>query len=293
MNTKNALRAKLILLVYLTATMILLLFGYSIQKPEVMQQEFPYTITYSYQGKTETISDVFVGEYAYRAKYIGDAPTAWHGYIKDRDRLQSTYYSIANADGQAFSINVNLEPGYLMEDPRYAGSVCQPTAEYCSFDGVTETVVTNPAELEQLGFFLVSWEYPTPIENKFSFGGISLSSEATMYTSVIAVAALLVCLILIRKDQGLRYGKMDKLSIVLNFLIAIVAFPFIFMVSALSEIVADASFLQQVLYLTPALTVVGIAVSVVARRCGYGKRSLLVQFAGPAVFAGLLLMDLL
>ena len=284
MKTKNALKANLILLVYLVATTMLLLWGYSVQKPEVERCEFPFTITYSYQGRTETISDVFVGEYMLKAKYIDQNPVTWYGYIKDHNMLESSFYRVVELESQTVFINVNLIAGYLMGDPRNAGSVCQPTAEYRSFDGVAETVVTKPAELEQLGFSLVSWEYPASIENTFAFGGISLSSEATMYTAAIAIAALLACMILIKKDKDTMYGKIDKVSIVLNFLIAFVAFPFIFMVSALSEILADTSFWQQILYLTPALTLLGVAASVSMRRCGYGKWSIIVQLAGPVVF---------
>ena len=285
MNTKNLKKAKIILVVYLIATLALLFLGYSVQKPKVVQQEFPFTITYSYQGKMETISDVYVGEYVRSAKYLGDDSVAWYGYIKDHDRLESDFYRIGEIDGQAFSINLNMEPGYLMGDPMHADSVCRPSGAYYSFDGTNDITVTDPAELAQLGLSIVSWEYPEPIENRFSFGGISLSSEATIYTAAIAIAALLACMILIKKDKEIVYGKMDKISIVLNFLIAIVAFPFIFMVSVLSEIVADTSVWQQILYATPALTVLGVAASVAMRRCGYGKHSMFVQFIGPFLLA--------
>ena len=157
-------------------------------------------------------------------------------------------------------------------------------------DGTNDITVTDPAELEMLGFSIVNWEYPKPIENAFSFGGISLSSEATMYTAIIAIAALLSCMILIKKDKELVYGKLDKVSIVLNVLIAIVAFPFIFIVSALSEIVADASVWQQILYFTPALTVLGIGASVALRRLGCKRTGFGIQFAGPLIFALLILI---
>ena len=289
MKAKNIRRAKIILVLYLIATLALLLLGYSVQKPKVARQEFPFTITYSYQGKTETISDVYVGEYVRRAKYLADDSLAWHGYIQDHNRLESDFYRIGEHDGQTFSINLNMVPEYLMGDPQYADSVCQPSGVCHSFDGTNDITVTDPEELAQLGLSIVSWEYPEPIENTFSFGGISLSSEATIYTAAIAVAALLACMILVKKDREIMCRKMDKVSVALNFLIAIVAFPFIFMVSALSEIVADTSVWQQVLYMTPALTVLGIAASVVLRRCGYGKGSLFIQFLGPILFAVALL----
>ena len=286
MNLNNRQKATIIFIVYLIATLILLFFGYSVQKPEITRQEFPFTITYSYQGETNTISGIYAGEYVPKAKYLGDNSVGWYGYIQDQDRLQADFYRIGEIDSQKFSINLNIVPGYLMGDPAYAGSVCQPAGVYHSFDGMNDITVTDPAELEKLGLSIVGWEYPEPVENHFSFGGFSLSSEATLYTAVIAIAALLACMILIRKDkQIVVYGAMDKISIMLNFLIAIVVFPFIFMVSAISEILADTSIWQQILYLTPALTVLGIGASVTLRRMGCKRIGFWSQFAGPAVFA--------
>ena len=264
--------------------------GYSVRKPDVARQEFPFNITYSYQGETKTISDVYVGEYVRDAKYIGDDSVAWYGYIRDHNRLESDFYRIGEIDGQAFSINLNIEPGYLMGDPAYADFACRPSGVCHSFDGTNDIMVTDPDELAQLGLSIVSWEYPEPIENAVSFGGISLSSEATMYTAFIAIAALLACMILIKKDKDIVYGKLDKVSIVLNFLIAILAFPFILIASALSEIVADTSIGQQLLYFTPALTVLGIGASVTLRRLGCKRIGFWSQFAGPVIFALLILI---
>jgi hypothetical protein len=290
MNSKNLKKARIILAIYLPATLALLFLGYSVQKPQVVLQEFPFTVTYSYQGETKTISDVYVCEYAPGAKYFGENSVAWYGYIQDHNRLESDFYRIGELEGKTFSINLNLEPGYLMGDPAYSGSECRPAGICHSFDGTKDVTVTDPGELARLGLSILSWEYPEPIENSFFFGGFSLSSEAVIYTAAIAIAALLACMILIKKDGAIVYSKLDKVSVVLNFLIAIVAFPFIFMVSALSEIVADTSLRQQVLYFTPALTVLGVAASVVLRRCGYGKGGLFAQFLGPVLFAVLLLI---
>lgn len=287
---KNRRKAWLIFSIYILATLVLLFFGYRVQKPAVKQQEFPFTITYCYDGETKTISDIFVVEYAPDAKYIGEDAMGWYGYIKDHDRMEPDYYRVAELEHQLFAINTNLEPGYLMGDPKYADSECVPCLTYHSFDGIEETTVTDPEELKELGFYLVSWEYPQPIENQFSNSSLSMSSEATMYTAVLAVAALICCVILIRKDPEVTYGPLDKSSVVLNFLVALVAFPFILLVSALSEIFADVTFLQQLLYLTPALTAISVALSVTLRRMGHQKVSFWIQFVGPALFVPLLLI---
>lgn len=288
---KNKLRIWIVLGLYLVATLALLLLGYSVQKPVVDKQEFPFSITYRYQGETKTISDVYVVEYERTAKYIGDNNVCWYGYIKDHDQMQADYYRVVDLENTLFAINVNFVPEYFMGDPAFAQTQCAPSADYHHFDGVEEIYVTDPAELEQLGFSLVSWEYPTPIENSFTYGGISLSSEATMYCALLAVLALVACMILVKKDPELTYSGLDKFSIVMNFLVAFVVFPFILIASALTEIVADASFGQQILYLSPAVTAIGIAASVVLRRLGRKYVSLAIQFAGPVVFALCLLLE--
>ena len=273
--------AWIILALHLSATALLLCFGYGIQKPAVQKQEFPFTITYTYQGQQQTISEVYVAEYSPFAKYLGDRPLAWFGYRLDQDRLESDFIRIAQNDTHAFSIDLNLEPGWLMGD--LADADCAPSGMAIRLDDGTR--ITDPGQLEQLGFRLDSWTYPQPTENRFSFGGISMSSEAVLYTSAIAIVSLVLCLIFVKKDRAQMGGNLNKISIALNLLVIAVAFPFMFIVSTLSEILGDTSALQQLLYLSPALTVTGVGASLVLRRRGYALPGLLIQLAGPAVFA--------
>ena len=273
--------AWIILALHLSATALLLCFGYGIQKPAVQKQEFPFTITYTYQGQQQTISEVYVAEYSPFAKYLGDRPLAWFGYRLDQDRLESDFIRIAQNDTHAFSIDLNLEPGWLMGD--LADADCAPSGLAIRLEDGTR--ITDPEALEQLGFRLEGWTYPQPIENRFSFGGISMSSEAVLYTSAIAIVSLVLCLIFVKKDRAQMGGNLNKISIALNLLVIAVAFPFMFIVSTLSEILGDTSALQQLLYLTPAMTVTGVGASMVLRRRGYALPGLLIQLAGPAVFA--------
>ena len=275
--------AWIILALHLTATALLLIFGYGVQKPAVQKQEFPFSITYTYQGEQKTISKVFVAEHTAFAKYLGDRPLAWFGYIQDQDMLSPDFIRIAEDDSYALSINLNLEPGWLMGDRVYAGSTCAPTGlAIRRSDGHR---ITDPAELDALGFRLDSWEYPQPTGNHFSFGGVSMSSEAVLYTSAIAITALLLSLIFVEKDPEQMSGKLNKIGVAMNLLIAVFAFPFILIVSTISEILGDTSVLQQLLYLAPALTVTCVGASVVLRRRGYSLPGFVIQFIGPALFA--------
>lgn len=107
---------------------------------------------------------------------------------------------------------------------------------------------------------------------------------AILSVSVIAIAALLLCMIFVERDWDQTGTILDKIGLVMNLLVVAFAFPFILIVSTLSEILGETSALQQVLYLTPALTMTGVCVSVVLRRRGYSLWGFLIQFIGPAVF---------
>ena len=273
--------AWIILALHLSATALLLCFGYGIQKPAVQKQEFPFTITYTYRGQQQTISEVYVAEYSPFAKYLGDRPLGWFGYRLDQDRLESDFIRIAQSDTHAFSIDLNLEPGWLMGDLAYAD--CAPSGLAIRLEDGTR--ITDPEALEQLGFRLEGWTYPQPIENRFSFGGFSLSSEAVLYTSAIAIVSLVLCLIFVKKDRTQMGGALNKLGIALELLVIAVAFPFMLILSTLSEILGDTSALQQLLYLTPAMTVSGVGASLVLRRRGYALPGLLMLLIGPVLFA--------
>ena len=274
--------AWIILALYLAATLGLLLFGYAVEKPAVRMQEFPFSITYTYRGEQKTISEVYVAEHTPYAKYMGDRSHGWSGYIRDHNRLETDFIRIAEDEAHAFSIDLNLEPGWLMGDSAYADSTCTPSG--CGIRLADGHRITDPEELEALGFRLDSWEYPQPIENRFSFGGFSLSSEAVLYTAAVAVAALLLILIFVEKDPAQTPTGLSKISVLVNLLVAVAGFPFILIVSTLSEILGDTSLLQQLLYLTPTLTLAGVGASVVLRRRGYALPGLLIQFVGPVLF---------
>jgi hypothetical protein len=282
MNKKIPRAAWIILTLYLAATALLLIFGYGVKKPALQEQEFPFSITYTLDGEQKTVSGVFVAEFSMSPGYLGDKSHGWFGYIRDQDLLSPDFIRIAEDETHALSINLNLEPGWLMGDSAYSGCTCAPSGHAIRLSD--ERHITDPAELEELGFRLDSWTYPQPIENRFSFGGISMSSESVLFTSAIAIVALLLCLICVKRDREQTVKPADKIGVVINLLVAAVAFPFILIVSALSEILGETSVMQQLLYLTPALTVAGVSASVVLRRRGYSPASFLIQFVGPVLF---------
>jgi hypothetical protein len=87
---------------------------------------------------------------------------------------------------------------------------------------------------------------------------------------------------------------LDKWGIVFNFLVGIIAVPFITFICIMFGIVeSHIELINQIVYNIPSITILGLALSVVFRRKGYSKAGFLIQFAGILPFALLFAMDAL
>ena len=141
---------------------------------------------------------------------------------------------------------------------------------------------------------IVDWEYPQPIENKFVFSNITrLTYNNVLPALAVSLLTLLVCIIFVKKDQGLTFGVVDKIPIVLNFIIGLVVLPFLTIVCCFIDINGNgADLCSQIAYCVPAVIGFGLAASVCLRRKGYKKAGFIAQFAGIAVFALVLILDI-
>ena len=74
-------------------------------------------------------------------------------------------------------------------------------------------------------------------------------------------------------------------SLAFNFIISIIAIPFITLVIGLAPLTMDTtSFEYQFFLCIPALTAFTVAASIALRRKGFAKSGLIVQFVGPVLF---------
>lgn len=140
------------------------------------------------------------------------------------------------------------------------------------------------------GVKLVSFKYPTPIENSFVFSHISIFSSVVIWpTLLIAFLAWLLTIILVKKEFVRK--PIDVVSTVFNFIITFIAVPVITLCAWLFDMTGDNDhIINQTFYFVPALTILSIAASVALRRKGYSKSALIVEFIGPIVFGGILLL---
>ena len=289
----------LLVIAYIASTLI---FCYT-TKPEICEGEFPFSITYEYKGETKTLSGV------YKCKFSG-SDTIWTEHSR-----YWTGESIIEYDGEydipnivfqdetmVLSVHEFIEPGYFMGDPLYKDWYSrhyglegpQPDIDY--YDYVNEISledenVNREELLEELGFKLIDYTYPEPIENSFSLSGIEYQADNVPIFVVISFVFLILCIIFVRKDKEYEYTTLDKIGIALNFVIGIVVLPFISFFCWFYGIVGGEDILSQITYNTPFIAITCLALSVVLRRRGARKTGFFIQFGGIVLFILLLIID--
>ena len=141
---------------------------------------------------------------------------------------------------------------------------------------------------------IIDWEYPQPIENTFVFSNITrLTYNNVLPALAVSLLTLVVCMIFVRKDQGLTFGVVDKIPVIANFIIALIVLPFLTLVCCFIDINGNGAGLPcQIAYCVPAITGFGLAASVCLRRKGYKKSGFIAQFAGIIAFALVLVTDI-
>lgn len=294
MKSKKLLLPTSILIAAMIAMAIFSVVSNIAKKPAIAEAEFPFSITYELNEKTETIDGVYVARYTGNGGYTSTTGRLYQGeIISQREDMDGSFVLSETPEG-AIILYTEFSADYLMGDPLYdyfSDRDFAPTLVY--YDHSENDSYTDEQTLLNHGVRLISWEYPEPIANAFVFSHISyLSSEAVIPLTLIAALALLAVLIFVKKDKTLGKQKRDVFSVICNFVIAIIAVPFFTICSIFSDINGSSPELEhQLLYLIPAITILGLAASVSLRRRGLRKSGFMVQFVGPVVFALLFLVS--
>ena len=101
---------------------------------------------------------------------------------------------------------------------------------------------------------------------------------------LIGLLVLVLCMILVKKDNDIVYGALDVVGTVFNFLVAFIVFPFITIVSwFIQAFQMGPDWIYQIYLCIPAITAFSLAVSISARRKGFKLTGLLFQFTAPVI----------
>ena len=288
-------------IVYIVATV---LFCYK-TKPEVSNGRFPFSITYEYRGETKTLSGVLECEYSDSDTIYGEHSRYWNQEIiyDNPANIENPFVIEQNDELQTtLSVHVNMDAGYFMGDPlhknyyeEYGNGDVEPYISY--YDYKNEIFLENETSnevLESIDFKIIDFVYAEPIENSFSFSGIQYEADNIIIFVAIMAVYLLLCLIFVRKHKECQYSKLDKAGIILNFLVGIIAVPFISIACMLFGIVgSNMELIDQIIYNIPSFTILCLALSVVFRRKGCSKIGFFIQFGGILLFVLVLILDTL
>ena len=285
------------IIAYIAATLI---FCYT-TKPEVTKGEFPFSVTYEYKGETKTLSGVYQCEYSGSYTIWNEHNRYWDGEsIIEYDGEYEIPNVVYSDETMTLSVYENLVAGYFMGDPLYSDWYANygdenphPHIEYYDYANDISLNDENREEIfEKIGFKIIDYTYPEPIKNSFSFSGIRYEADNVIIFVAISLLFLLACLIFVRKDKEYKYSNLDISGIVLNFLIGILAVPFITTICIFFGIVeSGVEIIDQTIYNVPSLTIMCLALSIVFRRKEFPKTGFFIQFGGILIFLIFLLLD--
>lgn len=291
MNTKNAKLPIVIIAIGVILAVLSCLLTGILKEPIVKEHDFAYSVTYRLDGEEKTVEGVFKGSFD---GYGGhDDPTArcYAGeYIQNGNASDSFSFAVAQKNGIKLYIVAELDAAYLMGDPdqyEYEHGLEAPYLE--ALDSQEMGVEVSDAFDAEI----VSWRYPEPIENSFKFAGFSSLHVVSMLTMLLAgVLTIVACMIFVKRDKGIEYKALDKLSALFNFVIGLAAIPFMTVCIWLFPLTMDAeAFAYQVCLCIPAITAFTVALSIALRRKGIAKLGFFVQFVCPALFIVFVLVE--
>lgn len=272
-------------------------------KPKVSNGEFPFSITYEYKGESKTLSGVMECEYSGSDTIHGKHQRYWNEEIiyDNPENVENPFVVDQNDDLQTtLSLYENMDAGYFMGDPlrkdyyiKYGDGVVAPRVAYYDYKNGLFMEDANQDEIpESIDFKVIEYTYAEPVENSFSFSGIEYEADNVLIFVAILLVFLLLCLIFIRKDKEYQYSKLDKVGIVVNFLLGIFAVPFITIACMMFGIVeSHIELINQIVYNVPSIALLCLALSVVFRRKGYSKAGFFIQFGGILLFVFILVLD--
>ena len=264
------------------------------KQPTIPQHDFPFSITYELDGKIETFEGIYSVSYVGNGGYIDATIRQYEGtFISNREDANTGLILRENKDGTIY-LHTRLYPDYLMGDPEYDSYFdTYPYAPVLTYSNFELGDFEDEQTLAEQGARLISWEYPDPIVNSFKFSHIAhLNGNVVIPFVIIAAVALLAVLIVVKKDSLVPKHRLDKVSILLNVLLAVCFVPFTTIIGWLSDINGSSgNFLHQLFYLVPAITTLGLAASVSLRRKGFIKGCFIVSLIGPGIFMLMMLFS--
>lgn len=261
-----------------------------IKHPVIGEHDFDFSVTYNLDGETKILEGVYRCRFEGMSQGIDPLERIYSGmYLTDGSGKTDSTFPIAEKDGMELGLVVIFSDAYLMGDEDGSHHF-DPYLVVTDRDNI---VYDDPEMLAKFDAQIIGWEYPQSLENTFVFSGFSeIHSESMFAMLLVGILVLGACLLLVRKDQAVDYKPLDRISIVLNFLVGLLALPIITLcVWFVQAFKIGADWVYQANLVLPAITVFSIAASVSLRRKGFTKTGFFIQFTGPLLFVVLIILE--
>ena len=290
MKNKSLKTLTLIMAIGLAVCIVVSLLTCITREPVITEQDFPYSVTYRLNGETLTHEGV------YRSRFVSVTKPLARYYEGTYLVLSSEYhpaaYTIAEQDNLELCILSHFSNKYLMGDTR---GEPESTFLYDPYLVVMDQDGMEYDDHDTLGKFdaeLISWEHPEPVENSFRFAGFSYLYDISMFAMLaVGFLVILACMIFVKRDKRIPYKVLDKISVFLNFVVALVGIPFATVIILFVQIVVSTDDLGYQMYLCmPAFSAFTVAASLALRRRGFTKAGFFIQLIGVAPFFLLMLV---
>ena len=296
MKIKNS-KMPLVVIAVGLVLMLLVCMLVSLKKaPTVKEAEFELTVHYTLDGEEKTYVSKYKCTFDGHGNSLDPLGRYYIGEYADYNAdIYCGSYTVAEKDGYQLAILTFFNNPYIMGDTEneyYDSELQDPYFVVYTPDG-GGGAFTDQELLDMFDAEIISCEHPEPIENSFVISGLAVISETSMLVMILfGILTTVACVLLVKKEEGIKYKVLDAVGIILNLVIALVALPFVtLIVWLLQAFSGDTSILPQFHLCVPAVTIFAIAASISLRRLGRSKLGFFVQFAGPAMFLILMAIE--
>ena len=284
MKKNNLKTLSIILVIGLVMAIVASLLSGIVKAPVITEHDFPFTVTYRLDGETKTLE----GIYKCHFRSTGNGTNPLNRYYEGEHLLNPAEehpaaYTIAQKDGLELCIVAIFSDRNLMGD---ANGIAYHYDPYLAVIDSEGNEYSDEESLKQFDAEIIEWVYPESLDNSFRFVGFSKLHDDSMFAMLaVGILAMFACMIFVKRDKTVPYKTLDKLSIVMNFIVCFAAIPFITFVTSFLQITMSGDELVYQFFLCiPALTAFSVAASIALRRIGFTKAGFFVQFIGPVLF---------
>ena len=263
-----------------------------VKVPVITEHDFPYSVTYTLDGETQTFEGLYRCQFISTGEGTNPLDRYYEGaYLNLTSEYYPAAYTIAQKDDLELCIITPFNNKYLMGDTKgepEATFIYEPYLAVMDQDGVE---YEDEETLSNFDAQLISWELPEPVDNSFQFLKFSHLHDNSMFAMlIVGILVIMACMIFVKRDKTIPYQALDKISIVLNFIVVLVVIPIATGAIWFSQIVASGNeFSFQLMLCIPVFTAFTVAASISLRRKGFTRAGFFVQLVTPAMIALLIL----